>query len=100
MYAITYVWQKPTTTRCDTQRISTLDAVEVTSQNGDVAIISMHVLKVGTSSVQSRYEIRRKNDGLLSFTADITTVFMDLDAKKAIPLPDDFRVIFERLLAA
>jgi hypothetical protein len=25
---------------------------------------------------------------------------MDLDAKKAIPLPDDFRVIFERLLAA
>ena len=67
---------------------------------GDVAIVSMHVLKVGTSSVQSRYEIRRKTDGLLSFTADITTVFMDLDAKKAIPLPDDFRVIFERLLAA
>ena len=66
---------------------------------GDVAIVSMHVLKVGTSSVQSRYEIRKKRDGKLSFTADVTTVFMDLDAKKAIPLPDDFRVIFERLLA-
>lgn len=66
---------------------------------GDVAIVELSVKHVGTSSVRSRYEIRRKRDGVLSFEAEITTVFMDLDAQKAIPLPDDFRAIFERMLA-
>ena len=65
---------------------------------GDVAIVEMHVIKVGTSSLQSCYEIRRKRDAVTAFEAKVTTVFIDLDSKKAVPLPDDFRLIFERLL--
>lgn len=66
---------------------------------GDTAIVELHVEHVGTSSVRFRYEIRRKRDGVLSFTATVTTVLIDLDAQKARPIPDDLRGVLERLKA-
>lgn len=67
---------------------------------GDVAIVTLAVKKIGTSSVQSHYEIRRKRDSVLSFTADITTVFIDLDSQKALPLSDELKAVFASYLAA
>lgn len=60
---------------------------------GDVAVITLGVLAVGRSSLKTHYEIRRKRDGMLSFTADITTVLMDLDTQRPVEIPEDFRRI-------
>ena len=67
---------------------------------GDTAIVDVKVEHVGTSSARFRYDIRRKSDGALAFTAAITTVFMDLDTKRSTPLPDAVRAGRERLTAA
>lgn len=66
---------------------------------GDTAIVELAVRHVGRSSVRLHFEIRRKRDARLCFTADITTVFMDLDEKRSVPLDDDLRRIFEGMLA-
>lgn len=65
---------------------------------GDIAIVTLAVLAVGRSSLKTRYEIRRKRDGVLSFTADITTVLMDLDTQRPVEIPEDFRRILEHNL--
>ncbi len=67
---------------------------------GDTAVIDLKVDHVGTSSVRFRYEIRRKQDGAIAFTAAVTSVFMDLDTKRSTPLPDDIRALLERLKAS
>lgn len=64
---------------------------------GDTAVVDLKVEHVGTSSARFRYEIRRKRDGVVAFTASITTVYMDLDAKRSTPLTDDIRAVLERL---
>lgn len=66
---------------------------------GDVAVVDVRVEHVGTSSARFRYEIRRKQDGVLAFSASVTSVFMDLDAKKSTPLTDDIRAVLDRLRA-
>lgn len=66
---------------------------------GDTAIVTLGIVKVGTSSVVSRYEIRRKSDATLCFTASITTVLIDLDDKRPRPLTDELRRVFESYLA-
>ncbi len=65
---------------------------------GDVAVVELKVLHVGRSSLKTRYEIRRKRDGVLSFTAEITTVLMDLDSQAAVEIPADFRRILDDTL--
>lgn len=65
---------------------------------GDVALVELAVLQVGRSSLKMRYEIRRKKDGVLSFTAEITTVLMDLDSQRAVEIPPDFRRLLENNL--
>lgn len=67
---------------------------------GDVALVELAVLSVGRSSLRIHYEIRRKRDGVLSFTADITTVLMNLDTQRSVEIPDDFRRILENNLRA
>lgn len=66
---------------------------------GDTAIVSLAVAKVGTSSVELHYEIRRKRDSTLSFTATITTVFIDLDTQRSVPLTDELRAVFTSYLS-
>jgi 4-hydroxybenzoyl-CoA thioesterase len=66
---------------------------------GDSAVVELTVRKLGRSSVSFGYDIRRKRDGVLAFHADITTVLVDLDTLKPVPIGDEIRAIFERLLA-
>jgi 4-hydroxybenzoyl-CoA thioesterase len=65
---------------------------------GDVAVVELTVKKIGRSSLVVAYDIRRKRDGVLTFHADITTVLVDLDSLKPVPIDDDLRGIFERFL--
>lgn len=65
---------------------------------GDVVIVTLAVVHIGRTSTRMRYEIRRKRDAILSFEAEITTVMMDLDAKAAVPLPDELRRVLESYL--
>lgn len=65
---------------------------------GDVVIVTLAVVHIGRTSTRMRYEIRRKRDAILSFEAEITTVMMDLDAKEAVPLPDELRRVLESYL--
>lgn len=64
---------------------------------GDTAVVELTVGRVGTTSVEMCYELRRKRDGVSCFRARITTVLMDLDTQRPLPIPDEFRAIFEQL---
>jgi 4-hydroxybenzoyl-CoA thioesterase len=66
---------------------------------GDTAIVEVRVLKIGRSSVDFGYEIKRRRDGALAFTANITCAYMNLDTKRAVPLDDEMRTLFDRLLS-
>jgi 4-hydroxybenzoyl-CoA thioesterase len=65
---------------------------------GDTAIVTLTVTSVGTSSVKTRYEIRRKRDSALAFVAVITTVFISLDTQKSMPLSDELKAVFSSYL--
>ena len=65
---------------------------------GDVAIVALSVERMGKSSVTLGYEIHRKRDGVLCFTARVTTVLVSIDTMKPVPLDDEYRSLFERLL--
>jgi YbgC/YbaW family acyl-CoA thioester hydrolase len=66
---------------------------------GDHAVVELRVEKIGSSSVAFRYVIRRKRDGETAFLAQIVCAYMDLDAQRAVPLDDDLRAMFTKLLA-
>lgn len=66
---------------------------------GDTAIVELTVERVGRSSVDFTYIIRRKRDGEKCFSAAITTVLIDLDTRKPLALPQELRTILERSLA-
>lgn len=65
---------------------------------GDVAIVTLSVKKIGTSSMVLHYDVMRKRDATRCFTADITTVMMDLDSQKAVPVTAELRSVLERYL--
>jgi 4-hydroxybenzoyl-CoA thioesterase len=58
---------------------------------GDGAKVSLSVLRLGKSSAQFGYKISRTRDDALCFETKITTVFMNLDTKRAESLPEDIR---------
>jgi 4-hydroxybenzoyl-CoA thioesterase len=66
---------------------------------GDVAVVALTVKRIGNSSVAFGYEIRRKRDGALCFTADLTTVVTNLDTHRPVPVPEDLREILRKYLA-
>ncbi len=65
---------------------------------GDVAIVELTVRDIGKTSVTFAYDIRRKRDGLLCFSAEIKTVLVDLNTLRPIALSEDLRAIFSRFL--
>lgn len=65
---------------------------------GDIAVVELVVQQVGRTSVRFRYVIRRKRDGTVCFTAQVTTVLIDLDSKEPVVIPDELRSIFQRSL--
>ena len=57
--------------------------------------IEMSFLKVGGSSVVTRYRFRDQ-DGRDCTEATVTTVCVDMDSFASQPIPEDFREAFER----
>ena len=66
---------------------------------GDTAVIKVLVDRVGSSSVDFAYTIRRRRDGVLCFKAKVTTVLIDLDSQKPQPLTSELRTILEQSLS-
>ncbi len=64
---------------------------------GDVLRNELSVLKLGNASVKLRYEGLKDGERHLGITQ--TIVFMDLDAGRAVPVPEDLRPAIERYLA-
>ena len=67
---------------------------------GDTAIVELAIDRVGRSSVDFTYTIRRRRDGTHCFRAKVTTVLIDLDSRKPVPLTPELRTILEQSLAA
>jgi 4-hydroxybenzoyl-CoA thioesterase len=65
---------------------------------GDIALVKLSIGKIGRTSAIFHYEIRRKEDSKLCFSAQITKVFMNLDNNKVLPVPDDMRSLLENIL--
>ena len=67
---------------------------------GDTAIVTVGVTRVGTTSIGMHYEIRRRRDSGLAFSADITAVLINLDHGRPVPLTDELKAVFSRYLQA
>jgi 4-hydroxybenzoyl-CoA thioesterase len=65
---------------------------------GDIAMVKLEIEKIGRSSATFGYEIRRKQDSKLCFSARITKVYMDLESDSVLPIPDDIRSLWESIL--
>ena len=65
---------------------------------GDTVVVELSIATLGRSSVSFVYDIRRKRDGVRSFRARITTVFIDLDTRESLPVPEELRTIFAAFL--
>ncbi len=65
---------------------------------GDIALVKLSIGKIGRSSAVFHYEIRRKKDSRLCFSAQITKVFMNLENKKVLAIPDDMRELWKNIL--
>ncbi len=63
---------------------------------GDVARIETRAARIGNKSVTYRYDIFRKADAAHVATIEHTCAVTDLDAMRAIPIPDDVRALLER----
>ncbi len=67
---------------------------------GDVCRVVMETLKLGDSSISSRYRLYLGDSAQLCAEARIVTVAMAMDGFTSISLPDDVRAAFARHLAA
>jgi YbgC/YbaW family acyl-CoA thioester hydrolase len=65
---------------------------------GDMAVIQVAIKEIGRASVKFTYSIRRKRDGALCFEAVVTTVFVDIDTMKSVPVDETYREIFSAYL--
>jgi 4-hydroxybenzoyl-CoA thioesterase len=62
---------------------------------GDVVLIEVRVLRIGNKSVSYRYDFIRKRDGVSAATVEHVCAVTDLDAMRAVPVPDDVRALLE-----
>ena len=65
---------------------------------GDIALVKLAIDRIGRTSATFNYEIRRKQDSKLCFSAQITKVYMDLDSNSVLPIPDEMRSLWESIL--
>lgn len=63
---------------------------------GDVARIETHVVRIGNKSVAYRYAFFRKQDGVDVATVEHVCAVTNLDAMRAVPVPDDVRGLLEK----
>jgi 4-hydroxybenzoyl-CoA thioesterase len=61
---------------------------------GDDLKVSVSIVRVGKSSVQFRYVGRNSSNGEICFDASITTVAVDMESFKSVPLPQKYIDMF------
>ena len=61
---------------------------------GDTAEVELEVTDLGRSSARFNYSIKRADDSVLCAQSSQIQVAMDIDKRKAIPLPEKYRVAF------
>ena len=61
---------------------------------GDELDVEVAVARVGRSSVTFVYSARRASDGLLCARSEQVQVAMNLDTRRAVPLPEELRRAF------
>ena len=62
---------------------------------GDVAEVEVWVSRVGRSSATFEYRLRRARDARLCASATLVQVSMNLDERRAVPVPENLRLAFE-----
>ena len=66
---------------------------------GDEASVEVWASAVGRTSVTFEYRLRRASDQTLCAAATHVQVAMNLDERRAVPLPEDLRRAFEQSAA-
>ena len=61
---------------------------------GDTVEVDLEVTDLGRSSARFNYSIKRVNDAVLCAQSSQIQVAMDIDKRKAIPLPEKYRIAF------
>ena len=61
---------------------------------GDTAEVELAVTDLGRSSARFNYSIKRADDSVLCAQSSQIQVAIDIDKRKAIPLPEKYRVAF------
>lgn len=64
---------------------------------GDVLTMDSRVIEIGTKSARFGHRMSRMSDGRTVFEAENVSVFFDLQARRAIAIPDDLRHALDRL---
>ncbi|MDX6695565.1 MAG: 4-hydroxybenzoyl-CoA thioesterase [Blastocatellia bacterium] len=61
---------------------------------GDAALVEVVVSEVGRSSATFEYGVRRAGDGALCARARLVHVAMNLDERRAVAIPERYRLVF------
>ena len=61
---------------------------------GDVAEIEVFVSRLGRSSATFEYRLHRASDHTLCAAATLVQVAMNLDSRRAVPVPENLRRAF------
>jgi 4-hydroxybenzoyl-CoA thioesterase len=61
---------------------------------GDTAEVELEITDLGRSSARFNYSIKRTDDSVLCAQSSQIQVAMDIDKRKAIPLPEKYRTAF------
>ena len=63
---------------------------------GDEAEVEVSISRVGQSSATFEYAIRRASDAVLCARSTNVHVSMNLDTRRAVPIPERYRLLFTR----
>jgi len=64
---------------------------------GETLRIAVSVVAIGRTSVTWQFEGARTSDGVVAFRTKVTTVCVDMDRFRPVPIPERFRAAMERL---
>lgn len=64
---------------------------------GDVLSMDSRVLHVGTKSARFEHKMIRLSDDATVFEAENVSVYFDLEARRALAMPEDLRAALDRL---
>ena len=62
---------------------------------GDELEVEVFVSRTGRSSASFEYRLRRASDGVLCAEATLMQVSMNLDERRAVPIPEKYRRVFD-----